>query len=320
MILFRMLRRLVIFGLVLLLLVLGAAWVWYQYEKHRDPMGLLDRGSASFRVLSEEELPITTLGGEARIFHNVSLDTGPTGIAQFTVSLPDHTTGKLPTIVVLGGLEIGRDSLGYIAQHGRNALVAFQYPRSQERWYEGSPLKKLPAIRRAALDVPGQVDAILAWIAAQPWADEGRVSLLGYSFGAIFLPSIQHLAQVHGRRLGPTVMAYGGADIPSLLAANLNLRPRWLRTFLTEALAISVRPLEPSLHLPYLQGEFLFINGKRDAMVPPANALLMQSLVQAPKKVVWLDSAHMNPGNPALLAEIIRISREWLLQHKAMNP
>ena len=320
MILFRMLRRLLLFGLALGLLAAGAGWLWFRYEKNRDPMSLLDRGPVMYRVLKEETTAVVTLDGERRVFLNVSMDAGLAGLVQFTASLPEHPTGSLPTVVILGGLEIGQESLGYIPRHGPNALVAYQYPGSHEPWYEGSLLRKIPTIRRAALDVPSQVDAMLVWILAQPWADRDRVSLLGYSFGAVFLPSVQHLAQVHGRRLGPTVMAYGGADIPSLLAANLNLRTRLLRTFLTETIAIFIRPLEPALHLPHLQGEFLFINGKRDTLIPPVNALMMQNLVKRPKTVVWLDAGHMNPGNPALLAEIIRISREWLIQRKAMEP
>jgi fermentation-respiration switch protein FrsA (DUF1100 family) len=100
--------------------------------------------------------------------------------------------------------------------------------------------------------------------------------------------------------------------------ANLELRPRWLRRLLVEGLALWVRPVEPALHLPHLRGEFLFINGKRDLQIPAASALKMHRLTPEPKTVVWLEAGHMNPDNPALLLEIIRISRNWMIQRKAM--
>jgi fermentation-respiration switch protein FrsA (DUF1100 family) len=221
--------------------------------------------------------------------------------------------------VILGGAEIGQESLGYIPTHGGNALVAYQYPKSGELWSEGALAGKIPALRRAVLDVPAQVEAMLVWVQAQPWFDPERVSLMGYSFGALFLPAAQHLAQAHGRNLGPTVLAYGGADIPELIMANLEVRPRWIRRFLAEIAAVSIRPVEPALHLPYLQGQFLLINGKWDIQIPPASALRMQNLTPGPKTVVWLEAGHMNPGNPALLAEIIRVSRGWMIQRRAME-
>jgi pimeloyl-ACP methyl ester carboxylesterase len=315
----RFLRHLTLGCLALCVLSGMLGFLWYRYEINRDPMPLLERGPAVYRVLREETLEVTTQSGELRLFREMLLDGGLAGHVQFTVSLPKASKGKrLPTLVMLGGVEIGQASLGYIPTHGHNALVAYQYPGSREPWYEGSLVRKLPAFHRAVLEVPAQVDVLLAWVVAQPWCEKAQVSLLGYSFGAIFLPSVQRLAKAHGRPLGPTVLAYGGADIPELLMANLELRPRWLRRFLAEGLAAWVRPVEPALHLPHLQGEFLFINGKRDLQIPAACALKMQTLAPEPKSVVWLEAGHMNPDNPALLLEIIRISRTWMIQRKAM--
>ena len=316
----RFLWRLALFCLFLAVLASGLVFSWYRYEKNRDPLPLLDRGPVVYRVVREDTLEVETQSREPRVFHEVTLDAGLAGTVRFTVSLPKDQRGKrLPTVVILGGLEIGQASLGYVPTHGRNALLAYQYPGSREPWYEASLRGKLPAIRRAVLDVPAQVEALLAWVGAQPWADRSRVSLMGYSFGAVFLPSVQHLAQSHGRVLGPSVLAYGGADIPELLMANLELRPRWFRRLLVELLAVSIRPVEPALHLPRLKGEFLFINGKRDIQIPPASALLMQRLVPGPKRVVWLEAGHMNAEEPVLLAQIIRISREWMMQRKALE-
>lgn len=316
----RFLRRLVLSCLMLAVLAAGLAFIWYRHERDRDPMPLLERGPVVYRVLSERFQDVTTQSGEARVYREVRLDAGLSGSVEFTVSLPKDPHGKrFPAIVILGGVEIGQASLDYVPAHGANALLAYQYPESRVPWYEGSLAGKLPAIRRAVRDVPSQVEVLVAWAEAQPWADRSRVSLMGYSFGALFLPAALRLAEVHGRHLGPAVLAYGGADVPELLMANLELRPRWARRLLVEIVAVFIRPVEPALHLPHLKGELLFINGKRDTQIPAACALKMQELASGTKTVVWLEAGHMNPGNPALLAQIIRISREWMIQRKAME-
>jgi len=314
----RFLRRLAFLCLLLPVLAAGLGLLWYGRETRRDPMPLLERGPATFRVLREERSEAVTQTGEPRVFRALTLEGGLAGRVRFTVSLPRKAwAGRLPVVVILGGAEIGQASLGYVPGHGPNALVAYQYPETERSWFEGSVAARLPELRRAVLDVPAQVEVLLTWVEAQPWAD--RVSLLGYSFGAMFLPAAQRLAQVHGHALGPTVMAYGGSDVPELLMANLELGPPWFRRLVAEALAASVHALEPAVHLPHLQGEFLFINGQQDVQVPAACALEMQRLAPEPKTVVWLAAGHMNPGEPALLNEIIRLSRAWLIDRSAME-
>jgi dienelactone hydrolase len=239
---------------------------------------------------------------------------------RFTVSTPKEHSGKLPAVLILGGLEIGRQSLGYLAHHGRNALLAYQYPGEGEAWYQGPWARRIPDLRKAALEVPAQVEIILAWIRAQAWAEPERISLMGYSFGAMFLPACLRLAQAHGWPLRSTVIAYGGAGLPALLEQNLDLEPRWLRRLAARLLALALRPLEPARHGPYLRGEFLFINGKRDTLIPPAHALALQTSVPGAHQVVWLEAGHMNPGDPLLLAQIIRLSRGWLVERKALEP
>lgn len=321
MILFRFVRRLTLAGLLLATMSAALGYLWYRHARDRDPMPLLDRGPVMFRVERAIPQEVKTQSGEARVFHAVTLDGGLAGRVRFTVSLPREPQGKrLATIVILGGLEIGQASLGYVPTHGNNALVAYQYPERDTPWDTGSRVGKIPEIRRAVLEVPAQVEVLLAWVAIQPWADVNRMSLMGYSFGAIFLPSVQRLAQAHDRLLGPAILAYGGAEISELLMANLDLHPRWLRRLLAEAAAVAIRPVEPALHLPHLHGRFLLINGKRDTQITPASTLRMQELTPEPKTIVWLDAGHMNPGDPLLLAEIIRLSREWMIQRNAMDP
>ena len=221
----RVIRILGIGGGVLLL-ALSLLWFWVAREYRRDPMPLLDQPTTPLVIRTLQESTLLTATGEPRHLLEYELDGAPEGPIRVALSLPMGPERPLPVVVILGGLDVGRESLRYVETHGPNALVAFAYPRPTQDLYDGKPLFKLPRIRRAALAVPSQVCALLAWIRVQAWADPQRVSLLGYSFGTMFVPAAARVAQVRGIPFRTLVMAYGGADLPGLLAANSDLRPR----------------------------------------------------------------------------------------------
>jgi hypothetical protein len=299
--------------------VIAAAWAMREF--HRDPMPLLDRGLAPLRVAASTTSTLTTAAAEARTVLEMELDGVEPGPLRITVSLPaGREGGRLPVVIILGGLEVGRESLRYVETHGENALVAVQYPRSATYWYEGTPLAKLPAIRESALAMPSQVASLAAWLRSQPWADPDRVSLLGYSFGAFFVPACARVARADGQGFRTLVMAYGGADLTRVFDANIRLRPRLVQWPAARLLAAVVRPLEPALHLPHLPEEALFVTGLRDRKVPLESARRMQQLKPEPKTVIDLDAAHMSPKNPVLTRRIVGITREWLVARGAMAP
>lgn len=299
-------------------LVIGA---WALRELHRDPMPLLDRGLKPLRVVAAAASTLTTASGEVRTVLELELAGVEPGPLRITVSRPAApTAARLPVVIILGGLEVGRRSLRYVDTHGENALVAVQYPRSPTYWYEGTPLLKAPQIRESALAVPSQVASLTAWLRAQPWVDPADVSLLGYSFGAFFVPACARVARADGQAFRTLVIAYGGADLARVLDANLRLRPRALRWIAAQLLAALVHPIEPALHLPHLPEPTLFVTGLRDHKVPLESARRMQALKPAPKTVIDLDTSHMDPKNPALTRRIVEITREWLVARGVMAP
>lgn len=298
-----------------LLLLLAGAALTIRREYRRDPMPLLDLPSGPLRAREVGSRLGRTAHGESRRFVDLELEGVPEGPLRATLSLPERATGPLPVVLILGGLEVGRESLGYVETHGPNALVAFEYPH-----LDPGPIPfMLRRIRRAALAVPAQVCALLAWIHRQPWADPRRVSLLGYSFGAMFVPACARLAQARGLPLRVLVMAYGGADLPGLLAANWDRGPRWLRPPLAHAAGALIRPLEPALHLPFLEGEALFLNGLKDERIPLSLARRMRDLKPAPKSILELDEGHMDPSRPDLNRRIVAASQAWLIERGALK-
>ncbi len=307
-------------GGALLVAALSLLWLGVAWEYRRDPMPLLDLPVAPLRVGTLRESTLVTAAGEPRRLLELELVDAPQGPVRLALSLPMGPARPLPVVLILGGLEVGRESLRYVESHGPNAMLAYAYPRPTQDLYEGNALFKLPRIRRAALAVPSQITALLAWARLQPWADPDRMSLLGYSFGAMFVPAAARVAAARGVPLRAIVMAYGGADLPALLAANSSLRPVRLRLIAARAVGAVVRPLEPALHLPHLRQEALFLAGRQDRRVPLACARLMQSLKPPPKSVLELEAGHMDPRLPQLNRRIVKASKDWLLARGALAP
>jgi dienelactone hydrolase len=179
-------------------------------------------------------------------------------------------------------------------------------------------LAAAPDLYRRAMTIPAQIQTAMAWVAAQDWADPNRVSLLGFSLGALAAPAAQRLGPVAP---GWTVLAYGGTPLGPLIAANPHLKPRWVAPILSGLADLALRPLEPGAHLPHLRGRFLVLEGRTDEFVPAAASSRFRELTPAPKRVVTFEGGHMGVGSDQirLLERIIAESRAWLIAEGAAN-
>lgn len=304
-------------ALVLTSLLSGA---WAVRERVRDPLAAIRRGGGQVRVLRDSSYEGTTASGERRLFRDLTLGTESAGTIRLTTSRPAEWDGApLPLAFVLGGLRTGRDALAFVDTHGPNLLVGYEYPYSQQTWYESAKPFQIPAIRAAVLSVPAQVTLARRHLAAEG-TDPARSALLGYSFGALFVPGVQRLASEDGAGFDALVLAYGGADVASLLDANIKLGAPTLRRALAWTGATLVRPMEPALHLPHLEGSFLVIRGERDEKIPSRSSRRLAELTPEPKEVVSLQAGHMGPHDPELTASVVRISQDWLARNGFVDP
>jgi hypothetical protein len=80
--------------------------------------------------------------------------------------------------------------------------------------------------------------------------------------------------------------------------------------------------VEPSEHLPRLRGRFLVLRGGRDRLIAPAAADRLAELTPEPRTVIVIEGDHMGlgPGRKKLLAQVIAVSRAWMVEHGAIAP
>jgi hypothetical protein len=300
------------FGLLLMGAVTLAFWAYT-----RDPLLSLPPPEHGLKA-DRTTLPAP----DHRHFERITLQGNTLGNITFILSLPDPLPPKkIPLILVMGGLVTGEDSIRFIKDAGENAIVGYAWPVPIRLHGVSDFMLQAPGLYHNVMTIPGQVASALHWLIEQPWADVNRASLLGFSQGALAVPSVQDIAVHDGTRVGWTIIAYGGAPLGALLAANPHMKPTWLREAMAPLVDLVFHSLEPTIHLPRLSGKFLVLEGREDELIPAAARNLLREAVPEPKTVITFEGNHMGvgPGKLALLEKIIEASKKWLIENGAIN-
>ncbi len=294
-----------------------ALWlaIWSPDALIRDPLPLYRQASAS----------ITADAVNKRDIQDVQLVDPDDNVVRFSVSLPkgrfvDDAGEKFPTLVVITGFRSAHNNLERIPEPGPNAIISYEYPYDPREWKEASWIGRTFIARRVAFRLPNDVAGLMAWIRRQHWADPNRISLAGVSLGAVALPVIRRRASATGQTDGPSVIAYGGVDIQSMAAANLDLSPGWLRETVAWFISLALRPLEPATHILETKGPYLLINGIEDERLPPESVLRLHKLTPQPKTVMTIKGGHIDGNRPEIIENMVRLARVWLVSKGALNP
>lgn len=292
-----------------LIIIIGS---WTAWERNQDNLSVLNKESGIIETILNKNMSKDYLP-KNREYRHIILSTEHIGDIEAFLSLPSSINSKkIPVVVLMGGLNIGIRNLKLIPELGDIALVVYQYPYNREQWNNHSVFTKISLARKKILSVPSQILGLVNWINRQPWSDDEHIVILGYSFGAFFVPAIYHLDNVRDQQLGPGVISFGGVDISLLLENNLrNIPPPWkgLCAWLAET---AIYPIEPALHLPEMKNEFLLVNGAMDNQIPTESWEKMHQLVPEPKTVIILEDGHLNPENSKLTLRLINITKKWL--------
>ena len=261
---------------------------------------------------------------ESRTVQQFAVKDSNLGLINLAVSFPNPLPNRpLPILFILGGLETGLDSVRHVSNVGNNILIGYDWP-IQSNLPEGfNILLKFPRIYKEIYHAPGQITAAIEWIAKQRWAEIERISVLGFSVGAIVAPAVQHLLERRGTiNIGWTVLAYGGADIGKIVNYNPSIRPNWIKPLYGWIIQLLFNPLDPKEHLPFLSGKFLLVSGTQDEFIPKQSSSLMQKITPQPKDIIFIEGQHMGVGEnqKTLLSKIIEETRIWLKTNGAINP
>ena len=266
-------------------------------------------------------LRATRLEGEADVgtFRKswVKLTAASGRAVECAVLAPTGAKGRLPALVLLGGRDAGRASI----ENARNLpdVVVLSVDYDLDGLSADSLWSALPLVvdaRSRVLRVPVDVMLALDYLRSRGDVDASRVSLVGFSFGALYVPCIA----AEDRRYASAVMVEGGGNLTRLIQHNL---APWTDSATSVVGGVLggwlLRPLEPLRFAPRVAPTpLLMLNGTADARVPRECAEALFANAREPKKLLWVEAGHVDPKDPALIDRIVRVLERELRSSRAL--
>jgi dienelactone hydrolase len=297
--------RYALFAFLLLLAILGS-WLVYLSVDDYSSKFIAQKGTLlDVRLLPAEE--------SARSRKSWLTLTNTNGLrVECGVLTPQDSSRRSPAIVLLGGKTTGKNAIDYADGIEDVIIVALDYPFEPRPHYSFLQLlADVPTMRQALLDMVPSAMLVTDYLRTRTDVDTSRIILLGYSFGAPFVPCIA----VHERRYAAAVMVYGAGGLRTLIRHNVLRYEGEIMSEVVGALgAVLLAPLEPMRTIEHVSPTpLIMINGTNDEMIPRENVEALFAKASEPKKIVWIESKHVNPRNIGLTRTIIAKLRAELV-------
>jgi dienelactone hydrolase len=218
--------------------------------------------------------------------------------------VPEGKGKRFPAFILLGGKTTGKYAIDYALGVKDVIILAPDYPYTpRESYTVWDVVSDLPDIRQAMFDMVPSVELAMDYLWTREDVDTARVVLLGYSFGAPYVPALVS----RDRRYSAAAIVFGGGDLHSMIRHNVGRYEGPLfSSFIGFVSGVLLRPLEPLRHIQNVSPTpLVMINGERDEQVPRRNTEVLFAAAREPKRMIWLPSRHVNPRDTALTRTII---------------
>jgi hypothetical protein len=230
-------------------------------------------------------------------------------IVQAGLLAPRDSSKRYPAIILLGGKATGKYAVNYALNIDNVIILALDYPyEPRESYTFWTILWDVPRVREVLLDMVPSAILAADYLFSRRDVDTTRLVVLGYSFGAPFVPAIV----AHDRRAAVAAMVYGGGELTSLIRHNVaRYESEWLSEFVGRLGGMLLHPLEPMNYADKIfPTPIVMINGTNDEQIPRYNTELFFHAAREPKKLIWLQSEHVRPDNDELTRRIIDTLKE----------
>jgi dienelactone hydrolase len=237
---------------------------------------------------------------------------GRTVVVRLRTPLQD---GKFQAVMLAVGLETGKRVVDMLEDRDDMVVAALDYPNGV-RWDTPSKLKLIRDMRRTSMKAVPALLAALDALYAEPKVDTNRVVLVGVSYGSYFALA----AGAIDKRVSKVMLLQGGGEISRVVAANVGalgvpLPPKLVGMFAE----IYFLPLQPERFAAKISPRPLVVIASRDDEgFPPESIESVFARAREPKRLVWHDMPHVQPGVAELIAELTRVAlRELTADERA---
>jgi hypothetical protein len=184
-------------------------------------------------------------------------------------------------------------------EFGNVVVLALDYPRElpyalrlRDVVIRGEELK------RAARQIPALFSLGATYLAQRTDVDTSRIGIAATSFAVPFAT----IAAAADERFRNVALVYGAGDLSSVVAANLAIRPRFLRR---PAAWLATRPFAPFFPERFVgriaPRPIVMVNGVDDPQMPAAAVRRLYDAARPPKEIIWLRTGHLMPTDSALI-------------------
>jgi len=244
--------------------------------------------------------------------------TSSTGLVATGRLLRPAGAGCYPAVLLQDGREENSEVIGRLpAEFGDVVVLSLDYPA--EFPYTIRPRDALfdaDRLQRAARRIPALFSLGADYLAGRRDVDTARIALAATSFAVPFAT----IAAAADPRFRNVALVYGAGDLPSVLAANLTMRPRFLRR---PVAWIAMRPFAdfaPERFAARIAPRpIIMVNGIDDPQMPTSAVRALYDAARQPKALIWLRTGHLMPTDSALIRSLVdtALARLPVLQDSA---
>lgn len=284
------------------ILLFAVLLVWGLYYYDRDYADSFRERQGSLAEVSTEYRGKDSLG--ERYWIRLRSSSGLQVVCGALVPPASPEGTKYPVVVLLGGKATGKYAVDYAMDLRNVILVAPDYPYEPRASYSAADFAAdIPEIRQAIFDMFPSVMLVMDYLRTRNDVDTARLVMLGYSFGAPFVPCIV----AHERRFAVAAIVYGGGGLRTMIGHNVR---RYEGAIAGEVAGLVsgflLGPVEPLRFAGRISPiPLVMINGTEDEQIPRENAELLFQAAGEPKKITWIESHHVHPRNVDLTRKII---------------
>jgi fermentation-respiration switch protein FrsA (DUF1100 family) len=246
----------------------------------------------------------TRVGMLGRYAHFRVTLRGSDGLAATGQLLQPPTPTGSAAVLLQDGRELNSDAIRYLPRDfGDVVVLSLDYP--EELPYSISVrdlVLRGDDLRRAAARIPPMFSLAADYLAARADVDTSRLIIVATSFA---VPFAARAAALDARFVN-VGLVYGAGRMEDVLAANLTLRPAFLRR---PAAWLAMRPFREFAPEQYVgrisPRPVIMVNGIDDPQMPRPAVEALYAAAREPRELIWLTTGHLMPTDSTLIRALV---------------
>jgi fermentation-respiration switch protein FrsA (DUF1100 family) len=236
--------------------------------------------------------------------HTVQLRSSSGLVATGRLLRPVSRGACYPAVLLQDGREEDSAVIGRLpAEFGDAVVLALDYPAEIPRVMRlRDVVLHTEQLQNAARQIPALFSLGASYLAQRVDVDSSRIALAATSFAVPFAT----IAAAADERFRNVALIYGAGDLSSVVAANLTIRPRFLRR---PAAWLATRPFTAFFaerFIGYIAPRpIVMVNGVDDPQMPVDAVRRLYDAARQPKELVWLRTGHLAPTDSALIRSLV---------------